>query len=269
MLSYTFLKSSAPLRPSASYRRGQNVTIKYNRNNHGPGGFVRLTLVPVDKMMDKEVHAKNAFYYGCWGANPVPATQADFAKDKFGFNIAGGDGSLHNLTRSYHIIKTTIPTVVPDGNYVLGWTWFGGVGGTVVKNMPQRPFRSGFFGDYYSCAFVRIEGGGPVARSYDPVFINDLSRFWPGGCHASADAPGVCEVEPCKTLPARQQLPRAFKSGTPAALTPNQFRPPPCNIPKQRGFCGATPTPVPCVETLQEAYRKLFFCREQFVKRRS
>lgn len=268
VISNTFLRSSSPVRPSATYRRGQKVTIKYNRNNHGPGGFVRLTLVPVDKMMDKQAHSRNAFHYGCWGANSVPATRADFAKDRWGFNIAGGDGSLHNLTKAYHITEITIPIVVPNGNYVLGWAWFGGVGGTIEKNVPARPFPSGFFGDYYSCSFVRIEGGAPVARSYSPVFINDMQSRWPRGCHASADALGVCEVEPCKTLPARQQVPRPFKSGPPPVLKPNQFKPPPCSRPKNKGFCGAAPTPVPFVETLQEAYRKLFFSREKFVGRR-
>lgn len=222
-----------------------------------------MTLVPVDKMMDKEAHAKNAFHYSCWGANPVAATPQDFAKDRFGFNIAGGDGSLHNLTKSYHETEITIPRVVPNGNYILGWVWFGGVGGTIEKNVPQKPFPSGFFADYYSCSFVKIRGGGPLARSYKPVFVNDMKDFWSGGCHASADEPGVCEVEPCKTLPAKIRVPKPFKGGAPPALKANQFKAPPCAVGKNRGFCGAPPTPVPFVETLQEAYRKFFFCKEK------
>lgn len=259
--AFTFLKSSNPTRPVATYARGEKVTIKYQRNNHGPGGFIRMTLVPVDKMMDKEAHAKNAFHYSCWGANPVPATPQDFAKDRFGFNIAGGDGSLHNLTKAYHATEITIPQVVPNGNYVLGWVWFGGVGGTIEQNIPQRPFPSGFFADYWSCAFVRIRGG-PTKPSYRPSFNNDMKQFWPGGCHSSADDTGVCQVEPCKRLRARFQVPKVFKNGSPPALRPAQFRAPACSSRKNRGFCGAPPTPVPFVETLQEAYRMFFFCKE-------
>lgn len=54
--------TTSPNKPVATYRRGQTVTIEYQRNNHGPGGFVRHTLVPVHKMMDERAHRKNAFH---------------------------------------------------------------------------------------------------------------------------------------------------------------------------------------------------------------
>ena len=39
--------------------------VKWHKNNHH-GGFVRLTLVPHEKMMDKKAHSDFAFWYGCF-----------------------------------------------------------------------------------------------------------------------------------------------------------------------------------------------------------
>lgn len=39
--------------------------IKWHKNNHD-GGFVRLTLVPLDMMMSKQAHSDYAFWYGCY-----------------------------------------------------------------------------------------------------------------------------------------------------------------------------------------------------------
>lgn len=40
---------------------GQRVHMKYQRNNHGPDGFIRLTLGDPDMMMNKKEREKNAF----------------------------------------------------------------------------------------------------------------------------------------------------------------------------------------------------------------
>jgi hypothetical protein len=140
--------------PAATYTRGQVVNVKYTRNNHAPGGFNRLTLVPVDKMMDKAAHAKGAFHYSCWGAGVTVASQAQIAKDGNGYNVAGVDGEQHSLPPAFYSTDATIPDVIPDGDYIFGWAWFGGTGGTISggpktvrnDNTAVAP-KEGFFGE--------------------------------------------------------------------------------------------------------------------------
>jgi hypothetical protein len=136
--------------PAATYKRGQMVNIKYNRNNHPCGGFVRMTLVPADKVMDKAAHEKGAFHYSCWGAGVTVATPAQIAKDDKGFNIIGNDGEQHSQPPAFYSTDVIIPDVVPDGDYVLGWVWFGGTGGdpsTIRNDGSTKPGETSYFGD--------------------------------------------------------------------------------------------------------------------------
>lgn len=48
-------------------QRGQNVLMKWTRNNHF-GGFSRFTLVPKSQRMVKHVHDRFAFHFSCWEA---------------------------------------------------------------------------------------------------------------------------------------------------------------------------------------------------------
>jgi hypothetical protein len=135
--------------PAATYKRGQMVTIKYNRNNHPPGGFIRMTLVPVSKIMDKAEHAKGAFHFSCWGAGVTQATQAEITRDDKGFNIVGNDGDQHSSPPAYYSSDIIIPDVVPDGDFVLGWVWFGGTSGdsaTIKNDGSTSPGLYSFFG---------------------------------------------------------------------------------------------------------------------------
>lgn len=218
-----FANFASPDNPARVYKRGQVVTIKYQRNNHGPGGFLRLTLVEPKHMMNKAMHAKNAFYYSCWGANPVPAKSTELGRDKYGFSFIGSDGEQHNHAKGYYVTNVKIPPVVPDGSYVLGWIWHGGIGDSVQGNAPQEPKPYGYFGDYHSCSYVQIKGGVALQRSYTPVFNNDMKQYSNEGCMSANDAPGVCVFEPCRVT-GRYQKPRPFKDGKkPAPLTPENF----------------------------------------------
>lgn len=212
----------SPENPAAVYRRGQRVRMKYSRNNHGPGGFIRMTLVNPDKMMDKKEHEKNAFYYTCWGANPTAAGADEMGEDQYGFDLIGTDGEQHDQPKGYYTMDVTIPPVVPDGKYVLGWAWFGGTSGSVKSNSPQEPAPYGYFSDYWSCSFVEISGGDDLVKSFTPVFNND-NRFSDEGCMAANDHLGVCVYEPCEAT-GEYQKPRPFKNGdVPADLTPENF----------------------------------------------
>lgn len=223
---------------------------------------MRHTLVPVSQMMNKQAHARNAFHYACWGANPVAAKPSELGTDKFGFSLVGGDGKLHNLPKSYYITKVTIPPVVPDGVYVLGWVWYGGMGGTIEQNLPQSPHTTGLFADYWSCSFVRIEGGSALQASYKPVFVNDMERYWKDGCMAANDRPGVCVYEPCR-VPGKIQKPAEFKDGKgPSLLTIANFG----NLVKNRASGEdeeVVPTSVPDSEVLKKTLAELQECEKR------
>lgn len=252
-----FPKVTRPELPAAVYERGEQVTIKYQRNNHGPGGFVRLSLVPVEKMMNKNVHEENAFHFSCWGSDPVKAKPNELGRDKQGFSLVGGDGKLHDGPISYYTTNIIIPRVIPDGDYVIGWVWYGGMGGSIQKNLPETPHETGLFADYWSCSFVKIEGG-PIEQSYTPVFVNAFKKFWAEGCNSANDHPGVCKYEPC-IVPGKIQKPREFKNGTPKPLKPQNFA---------SDFSGrispiALPTPVPESQILEDANETLKVCESK------
>lgn len=223
-----------PDKPAATYERGQKVTIYYTRNNHLNGGFTRLSLVPLDKMKDKAVHSANAFHYSCWGANVKVASESELGKDKYGFSLIGSDGKEHDQAPAYYTVDIKIPEVVPDGKYMLGWAWFGGPGGKILQNAPQEPKPYSYFSDYWSCSFVVIKGGAPLASSYTPVFVNDMSQFSEDGCMSHADDVGQCTYEPCRDRKAFYRKPAAFLGDSPTPITPANFggsAPPPAADP--------------------------------------
>lgn len=212
------------------------MTVKYARNNHAPGGFVRLTLVPLTDIMNKAAHARNAFHYSCWGAHPVAAKGNDLERDRHGFSLVGSDGRDGKHQPGYYVERVTVPPVVPDGDYVLGWAWYGGIGGPVHDNDPQEPRDKSYFGDYWSCSFVRVRGGDRLKKRFTPVFVNGMNQFSSNGCMSFADRPGICVYEPCKGIRGTYQKPIEFKDGkTPRDLTPVNFKPVTGIIDKKEG----------------------------------
>ncbi|KAI0563384.1 hypothetical protein FGB62_40g175 [Gracilaria domingensis] len=213
----------SPDNPAAVHWRGKRVGIKYQRNNHGPGGFIRITLVKPEDIMNKAVHERNAFHYSCWGALPREARRDELSRDKFGFSLVGNDGEKHRAKKAYYVAFITIPDVVPDGDYVLGWVWYGGTRGDRIKNnRPVEPKPFGLFADYWACSYIRIKGGDPLARFYDPVFVNDMKQFSSDGCMAANDEPDTCTKEPCEEA-AFYRKPAPFKNGKPRRLTRMDF----------------------------------------------
>ncbi|CAN8064809.1 unnamed protein product [Agarophyton chilense] len=215
---------NSPDKPAAVYSRGQTITIKYHRNNHGPGGFIRLSLVKPEHTMDKAIHEQNAFHYSCWGAIPVAANTTELSTDNFGFTIIGNDGEKHSAPIGYYVAFITLPQCIPDGNYVLGWVWFGGTGSNPIQDNDQmKPQPWGYFGDYWACSYVRVRGGAPLLPSCNPVFVNDMKLFSSKGCMSANNAPGVCAKEPCEVT-AFFRRPRSFENGgQPPPITPANF----------------------------------------------
>lgn len=96
-----------------------------------------------------------------------------------------------------------IPPIYPDGDYVLGWTWYGG--GVL----------SGHFGDYYDCSYVRISGGATLQHSYKPGFAAGGGSMHEDGCEATVNKLGICWKEPCVPIRnTKKHVPAVFENGS-------------------------------------------------------
>lgn len=154
--------------------RGQKLYMKWTRNNHF-GGFVRFTLVPKSKRMEKHVHDMFAFHFSCWEAGE---TRCD-----------GHCGTDQKGKRFQTEVE--IPSVFPDGEYVLGWTWYGGIRHRDGSEKSE-------YGDYYSCANIVIQGGNRVKAVHTPVFIPGMNDRSIRKCLSAVNRLGPCAREPCK-----------------------------------------------------------------------
>ena len=81
-----WVNHGGPSEPAATYKRGEEITVKYTRNNHRAGGFIRLAFVKVKDMMNFKAHESAAFHYSCFGANVKVAKGKELLQDKYGFN---------------------------------------------------------------------------------------------------------------------------------------------------------------------------------------
>lgn len=147
--------------------------IKWTRNNHDfAGGFVKFSLVRLDDKCIGWKHKKLSFYYTCWGQGSY-----DCRPHRCGTDSKGKGWST----------DIWIPTVVPDGEYVLGWTWYGGSQYFAGIGKESRQWS-----DYYSCAHVEIKGGRKDS-SWKVKFDSGGSKYGKeGGCLNVANGLGQC-----------------------------------------------------------------------------
>lgn len=179
-----------PSNPSAIWRRGQRVTVSWTRNNHH-GGMFRISLVPAIQVHDRKWHGRLVLLHGCWESG------AHRCKSK---NTCGTDKGRVMFSR-----KLTIPTVYPDGLYVLGYVWYGGL---------HFKRQKGHFPDFHSCSYVRIKGGSRLGGTYRPFFKAGTGRRVKNGkCPTSADAVGQCGNRGCLKTKAFYAIPKAFRKG--------------------------------------------------------
>lgn len=185
--------------PAAVWRRGQKVRITYARNNHH-GGMMRIAIVPVNKMWDRPWHEKMTIMHGCWeaGLYKCSSKKEDCGTDKDG-----------NAFERY----ITVPSVFQDGDYVLGFVWYGGL---------YFDSRHGFFPDFYSCSHVMISGGKPVGGVHQPYFEPGKGRsIKRRKCRTSTDKIGQCQKTGCPKRESFRSIPRVFKKGRfPDLITP-------------------------------------------------
>lgn len=182
---------NSPSNPSATWYRGQEVTVEWHKNNH-EGGFYRRSLVPVKHMFSTSWHEKTAFDFGCW-------TQGSFQCGKA--KACGTD----KKGRAYRN-KMTVPKVVPNGDYVFAMVWYGGLDYKRSKAM---------FSDYTSCAYVRIRDG-PLEMSHKPIFqagANKPKGVPAGTCESTSSFVLQCGGGPCNGKKPFTGKPGEFKNG--------------------------------------------------------
>lgn len=200
-----------PNSPSTTLRRGETVYMKWTRNNH-QSGFVRFTLVPKSDRMSKGIHDKFAFQFACWEAGLTSCSPGE---------SCGTDQEGKRFQT-----PVEIPRVFPDGEYVLGWSWYGGTryrdGGPKAE-----------YGDYYSCANIIIKGSmdangrttndGPIDQ-FVPVFKSGLADG-KSSCFSAVNQLGVCPSEPCYArYPGQDRVPAQFENGLPPAILRNDIQ---------------------------------------------
>lgn len=193
-------KNNSLEKPEAVYKRGQRIAVTWVLNNHH-GGFYRLGFVPTHLMWSKEAHERFATHYGCWDANKFPCD---------GFYNCGTDRS--KLSGGATI---TVPSCLPDGSYVVSYTWFGGL---------KTPLRKGGIPDYHHCSHVRISGGNPISGVCEAEFTPEQNGpvfAGQGSCHTSAEKVGDCKEKGCDGPNFDFHAPPAvFKNGRrPASFT--------------------------------------------------
>lgn len=198
--------NNTPNRPAATWERGQEVMIRWAKNNHR-GGMVRVSLVPADSMMSRPWHAKLALFHGCWESGEYTCSG----------ELCGSDSNNEGFQR-----KVVIPSVFPDGLYVAAVVWYGGL--HFSRDRGQFP-------DFFSCSFVRISGGVPLGGSYQPnwapgdtgnfeavAYTGDASKV--DMCQTASDEVGECPKTGC-TGRAFWAVSKPFQGGRmPDKITP-------------------------------------------------
>lgn len=184
-------------RPQKTWRRGQQVTIRWAKNNHD-GGFIRLSLVPPAHRMQEYVVSQLTLYEGCFEQGLYQC---------FGLQC-GADKTGRGFSRSF-----VVPSVVPDGIYVFAYLWYGGI---------DWRRRKGKFSDYASCSYVRIQGGQPLGGRFDPFFeagvVEEHFRSDPPGkCLTSATRPEECKTG-CDHRNVFYAIPAKFSGGKPQSI---------------------------------------------------
>lgn len=123
------------------------------------------------------------------------------------------------LHKGYYVTDVSIIPSVPDGDFILGWAWYGGAGSPVTGNVQQEPLPYSGLGDSWSCAFIHIQGGAPLASSCEPVFKNDMPAVSTKGCIASVNRLGPWTYEPCERRGVYQKA-TAVPTCSPATASP-------------------------------------------------
>ncbi|OMH83030.1 hypothetical protein AX774_g3464, partial [Zancudomyces culisetae] len=95
------------------YRRGQNITVKWGRQNH-PGGFIRLAIARYQDSDNWGSFNEGVIKYTCYETNCGPDNP-----NNTNWGVLAGPGSQECST------VITIPDYLNDDMYTLQWMWYG------------------------------------------------------------------------------------------------------------------------------------------------
>lgn len=171
-----------------TWKRGEIVEIKWVKNNHN-GGFVRLSIVPLERIYDSVAHRKFAFYYGCW---------------EQGLFLCGKHPKCGSDTRGMAFQRNvSVPNVIPDGVYVFAFMWFGGI---------HYERKHGRFAHFTSCSIIKVKGGLPLQKKYKKLFQpGNVGKFESNGlCLTSTAIEGQC-LKGCTQVSSFYSIPGLFK----------------------------------------------------------
>lgn len=151
-----------------------------------------ISLVPVPSMNSRNAHIKYALQYGCWESG------------EYDCRAAGDSCGTDKRKRAFRR-WLKIPTTYPDGDYVVGYVWFGGL---------HYRREKGQFPDFWSCSFVKIRGGAPLGGWHRAKFVPGWGRGIVGGkCQTSASGVGDCARYGCPQRRSFYGIPRPFNTG--------------------------------------------------------
>ena len=193
--TYNFQKDQDKDNPKTKVRRNSILNVRIRKNNHS-GGFTRWSIVKLVDMHKEYKHKSGTFLYECHDINVRKCTDRRTRRRDCGADVKN----------EYFMHRIRIPKVFPDGNYVLGWAWYGGL---------TSAGKSGSFGDFYDCMYLRIQGG--------PTDYKHAPEFKPGNsitgnrthCRATVNRLGECPRHPCsrRTMEGVLSIPREFERG--------------------------------------------------------
>lgn len=186
------------------WKRGGKYPIQWHRNNHNRG-FYRRALVPLKYMYSFEWHKKTAFEWGCHDRGTFQCKHPPRKPGDKLFHLRGCGTDSDLLAYSSDVI---VPSVFPDGLYVFAQSWFGGW--RFGHNPPIFP-------DYYTCAFIRIQGGTQLISEYTPKFTAS-GKHTRRGCISYHWGLGQCGGYPCPKAIAKWRLPKDFWQGEPPKM---------------------------------------------------
>ena len=185
-------RCSSDVPSEGTYKRGEKVNFRWAKNNHDPSGFVKFSIVPYEDRCRGPLHKKMSFYYTCWGR---------------GLYRCYGDECGTDSNGEAFSADVELPTVLPDGEYMVGWTWYGGGNLRKAGNM-------GHWSDYFSCTHITIKGGA-MTKTYTPRWRPGDGAEYTDGCMSSVDKVGLCRVgEDCRDTEMKVMPPAEFKDGT-------------------------------------------------------
>lgn len=158
--------------PLTTLKRGDLIDLRWPRNNHA-AGFIRIAWSPLaqseqHQSFDQNVQFITCHEMTCKGSGDPMGPDSD------------GDAEGKCTT------SVRVPAQLPDGNFTLQWTWYGGA------------FK---LGDYFSCVDYVIQGGAPYTSGpIKPSFKGgDVHNPGQNKCRFfNTNAPHLCTNEPCE-----------------------------------------------------------------------